>query len=74
MKYQATTQRSITKSFTFRAAVIVSDLVVIYIITRHIATTIWLTVFTNLASTILYFFHERIWNNVGWGRLSAKGR
>jgi uncharacterized membrane protein len=68
VKYQATKQRSIAKSVTFRILVIISDLVVIYAITKQIGATIALTVFTNLASTILYFAHERIWNSIAWGR------
>ncbi|MBI5817243.1 MAG: DUF2061 domain-containing protein [Candidatus Yonathbacteria bacterium] len=25
-------------------------------------------VFSNLASTIIYFFHERAWNKIHWGK------
>lgn len=60
--------RSLTKSLTFRVLVIISDLIVIYILTRQIATTIAVTIFTNLASTTLYFVHERVWNSIKWGR------
>ncbi len=72
MKYQGTKERSTTKSITFRALVVMSDLVVIYTITKHISTTIALTVFTNLASTVFYFLHERIWNRITWGRQRIK--
>ena len=68
MKLVDTQQRSITKSITFRILVIISDLVVIYLITKRVAATIALTVFTNLASTVLYFAHERVWNRIAWGR------
>ena len=68
MKFKETKERSITKSVTFRVLVIISDLVVIYILTRKVVATIAITVFTNLASTIFYFLHERIWNNISWGK------
>lgn len=68
MRFKETKKRSITKSVTFRITVIVSDLIVIYMVTGHVETTIALTIFTNLASTILYFSHERIWNAIEWGR------
>ena len=68
MRYQVTKQRSLTKSITFRIVVVISDLVVIYVITKKVGATIALTVFTNLASTMLYFFHERVWNRIMWGR------
>ena len=68
MMFKATKQRLIVKSVTFRIIVIISDLIVIYLLTKRLSTTIALTVFTNLASTILYFLHERLWNHVSWGR------
>ena len=68
MKFNETRRRSITKSITFRIIVIVSDLVVIYLVTKRVSTTIVLTVFTNIASTLLYFLHERVWNGVTWGK------
>ncbi len=72
VKLQETKERSVTKSITFRVLVVVSDLAIFYIITKHIGTTIALTVFTNLASTLLYFFHERGWNQIAWGRIKAR--
>ena len=72
MKFNETRRRSITKSITFRIIVIVSDLVVIYLVTKRVSTTIVLTVFTNIASTLLYFMHERVWNGVTWGKEKAR--
>jgi uncharacterized membrane protein len=68
--HTVSTKRSLFKSVTFRAAVIVTDLVVIYLITHRVDTTVSVTVFTNVASTILYFLHERVWNRIQWGRSS----
>lgn len=72
MKFKETQKRSIIKSITFRIAIILADLAVIYILTRRIDATIELTVFTNITSTILYFAHERVWNGINWGRLKTK--
>lgn len=60
--------RSILKSVTFRIIVILSDIIVIYVLTHRIGLTIALTILTNIASTVLYYLHERIWNAVKWGR------
>lgn len=68
MKFKETKERSITKSITFRILIIVSDLVVIYLITKKVVVTLAITVFTNIASTIFYFLHERLWNNISWGK------
>ena len=61
--------RSVLKSLTFRVIVVIADLIVIYLITHRIDTTVSVTIFTNLASTTLYFFHERVWNRIQWGRV-----
>lgn len=68
MGYGDNSKRSLAKSATFRVLVVISDIVVIFLVTHRLETTIALTVFTNLASTALYFLHERAWNRFGWGR------
>jgi uncharacterized membrane protein len=66
--------RSAVKSATFRIIVIISDLVVIFLITHRVEQTIVLTILTNIASTALYYFHERVWNLVNWGRLRSRAK
>jgi len=60
--------RSIVKSVTFRVLVISSDLTLIYLLTHKIETTVAIVVVSNIASTIWYYLHERVWNRIGWGR------
>ena len=60
--------RSLTKSITYRVTNIVADLVVVYALTRRLDITIGVTVVTNMASTVIYYGHERIWNKINWGR------
>jgi uncharacterized membrane protein len=64
------TRRSVLKSLTFRVLVVIADLIVIYLITRRIDTTLSVTILTNLVSTALYYTHERVWNKIQWGRVS----
>jgi uncharacterized membrane protein len=59
------------KAITFRSLILCSDAVVIFLITRRWDTTAGLVMATNIASTTLYFIHERIWNRIGWGRGEA---
>lgn len=68
MRFKETRGRSITKSMTFRALVICSDLVLVYLLTHRIFDTVAITVATNVASTVFYFLHERLWNNIAWGK------
>lgn len=61
-------KRSAAKSLTFRVTVIVSDAIITYAITHRYDITIGFVLFTNIASTMLYYFHERIWAHIRWGR------
>ena len=72
MKFKETRKRSIIKSVTFRMLIICTDLVVVYLLTHRLDVTISVTIFTNIASTIFYFLHERVWDNISWGRRRVK--
>jgi uncharacterized membrane protein len=39
-----------------------------YLITHRVDMTVGLVVGTNLASTLLYYLHERVWSRIKWGR------
>jgi uncharacterized membrane protein len=60
--------RSITKAITFRLIVILSDMIVIFFITRQAATTLEVIFVSNVSSTLIYYFHERGWNRIKWGK------
>ena len=70
--FKETKKRSITKSLSFRVLIILSDLVIVYVLTKKVTATIAITVFTNVASTIFYFLHERVWNSITWGKQRVK--
>lgn len=72
MKFKETNNRSVVKSVTFRILVVVADLIIIYAITKKADVTVVVIVATNIASTILYFLHERIWNDVSWGKQKTR--
>ncbi|MFA5894221.1 MAG: DUF2061 domain-containing protein [Candidatus Shapirobacteria bacterium] len=67
-KFSENLTRSIIKSITFRILIICSDSIIIYSISHRLDLTLGVIFFSNLASTILYFIHERTWNSVHWGR------
>jgi adenylylsulfate kinase len=62
-------RRSLVKAITFRALIITSDFLVMFLITRRVDMTVGLVIGTNLASSLLYYFHERIWSRIRWGRV-----
>lgn len=69
MKTNVKIQRSLVKAVTFRSIILCSDAVVIFWVTHRWDMTVGLVIATNLASTILYFIHERVWNKIQWGRV-----
>jgi uncharacterized membrane protein len=69
MKLYEQSLRSLAKAITFRLIIIVSDSIILYFITRRYEVIVAVIVFSNIASTVLYFLHERAWNKVRWGKL-----
>lgn len=63
-----TRRRSIVKAATFRLAVVVAHMFIIYLVTRRFDLAVGLVILTNLASTALYYAHERFWDRISWGR------
>ena len=66
--YHEHVKRSVAKALTFRSIIIVSDIIIVYTITHRIDLTLGVLFFSNIASTTIYFFHERFWNTVKWGK------
>ncbi len=65
------TSRSIAKAVAYRVLILISDSVIIFAFTHNYKTTLGVIFFSNIASTLLYFFHERAWNKVEWGRVNV---
>jgi uncharacterized membrane protein len=61
-------KRSLVKALTFRSVILISDSIIIYLITHRLDITLSVIVFSNIASTVLYFVHERFWNRIQWGK------
>ncbi|MFA6414751.1 MAG: DUF2061 domain-containing protein [Candidatus Paceibacterota bacterium] len=62
--------RSIAKSISYRVLSLSVDSAVAYFFTRDVALSAGIVVLVNGYSTLLYYFHERIWAHVHWGRQS----
>ncbi|HSX41411.1 MAG TPA: DUF2061 domain-containing protein [Candidatus Saccharimonadales bacterium] len=68
MAFHEAASRSLVKSLSFRMVVICSDLTIILLFTHRLETALPIIVLTNLASAALYYFHERVWNQIHWGK------
>lgn len=61
-------KRTLFKTFTYRLLIIFSTIAIGYVITGQLELTIKITVYVNILNTVLYYFHERLWNSVHWGK------
>ena len=64
--------RSLVKSITFRILILTSDGIIVYAVTREFQLALTIVVVRNVLGIVIYYFHERAWNNIKWGRSSKK--
>lgn len=60
--------RSFVKALSWRAVGTLDTLVVSYVLTGQIGLATSIASIDFLTKLVLYFFHERIWNNIKWGK------
>lgn len=60
--------RSFVKALTFRLLVIVSNIVIITLVTGELRVVFSVVLVSTVVNTILYIIHERVWDKVKWGR------
>jgi uncharacterized membrane protein len=68
---KVTKQRSALKAITWRIIGTADTFVLSYFITHKAITAASIAGFEVLTKTILYYFHERGWNKVKWGRSAS---
>ncbi|WP_373517684.1 DUF2061 domain-containing protein [Pricia sp.] len=60
--------RSIAKAISWRVIGTLDTLFISYLLTGEAAIAASIASIDFVTKMFLYFFHERIWNNIGWGR------
>ncbi|WP_298488823.1 DUF2061 domain-containing protein [uncultured Maribacter sp.] len=60
--------RSVAKALSWRVIGTLDTLVVSYILTGKMAVAASIASVDFLTKMVLYFFHERIWNGIKWGK------
>jgi uncharacterized membrane protein len=60
--------RSIAKALSWRIIGTLDTLVVSYILTGKIALAASIASVDFITKLVLYFFHERAWNKIKWGK------
>jgi uncharacterized membrane protein len=60
--------RSIAKALSWRVVGTLDTLLISYLLTGKITLAASIASIDFLTKMVLYFFHERIWNLVSWGK------
>lgn len=74
MSYTEKHSRSIAKAISYRIVSVIVDLSLVYALTRKIELTVGIVILSNAVSIFVYYFHERAWNKVHFGRHLIKER
>lgn len=61
--------RSIVKSIVWRLIGVVILGGISYLVTRNWETTTTITLIFHFIRLITYYYHERLWNKILWGRI-----
>ncbi|VVB73776.1 Uncharacterised protein [uncultured archaeon] len=67
--FKESSWRSLAKTATYRLAILIMDFVVIYWLTGKTEVAFGFMVVSNTYSSIGYYLHERVWDNVKWGKI-----
>ncbi len=67
-----TLKRSLVKTISYRLAILILDFTSIYLFTGQIKVAVGFMLVSNLYTTVAYFYHERIWDKIKWGKISPK--
>jgi uncharacterized membrane protein len=60
--------RSVIKTISWRVIGTLDTVLISWLITGHIALALSIGSIELVTKMVLYFFHERIWNKIKWGK------
>ncbi len=61
-------KRSIAKSISWRAIGTLDTIIISWIVTGTLSLAFSIGFIELVTKMVLYFFHERIWNGIHWGK------
>jgi uncharacterized membrane protein len=62
-----TRKRSIAKSILWRIICIIVSIVTSFFLTGNFDVAVAIGTVYNAVTMVLYYFHERLWDRIGWG-------
>ena len=63
-----TQKRSIVKTLTWRVTASITTFLIAWYLTGDLLIGVTIGSIEAIAKIFLYYFHERIWNNVNWAK------
>lgn len=63
-----TKARSLLKSLFWRIIATLNNFTISYLYLHKVNESIAMAILANICGLILYYFYERIWNNIKWGK------
>lgn len=70
-----TKKRSLVKTIIYRILIILADFAFLYFLTHRFTLSVVVMVGSNLYTAVGYYFYERIWNRIKWGKtVSGAGK
>ena len=70
---EETLKRSIIKTISYRFVIIILDFTSIYLFTGQVKVALGFMLVSNIYTSVAYFFHERIWGKIKWGKTNIAG-
>jgi len=61
-------KRSFTKSMTFRVLATLTTIALVWVFTGNMVLSLGLGFMDFVSKFVLYYFHERAWSKVEWGK------
>lgn len=61
-------KRSLVKTVSWRVVGTIATIIISYLITGTLTLAFSIGVIELISKLILYFFHERAWNKIKWGK------
>lgn len=70
MSRHETHLRSVVKGVTWRAVASLTTFIIVFAFTNEIVLSFSVSIIEIISKIMLYFFHERAWTCVSWGKVT----
>lgn len=68
-----TRKRSLVKTILYRVIILIADFVFLYAITGKFIIALGFMVISNLYTSVSYYFYDRAWDRISWGKILVRG-